>query len=158
MQRRFIVPDPEKCTGCGICELACSAVKEGGFNPLLSRIRTVRVEPLVNMPIACRLCEDPKCVKSCPRKALRVDEETGVITVDEERCDGCCWCIEACEFGVIFLHMEKRVAAVCDLCGMDPKCVYFCPKEALTLMTPEEIGQRMRGKAARKLLAGTPQA
>jgi len=153
MKHKCIVSDPEKCNGCRICELVCSGVKEGGFNPLVSRIRTVRIEPLINTSIACRLCEDPKCVKSCPRKALRVDENTGVIIVDEERCDGCCWCIEACEFGTIFLHPEKRKAFVCDLCGMDPKCIEFCPKDALALMTPEEIGQKMRKRATIKSLA-----
>ena len=153
MRRQFIVSDSEKCTGCRLCELVCSAVKERAFNPLVSRIRTVRIEPLINMSIACRLCEDPKCVKSCPRKALRVDENTGVIIVDEERCDGCCWCIESCEFGAIFLHSDKRKAFVCDLCELHPKCVEFCPKDALSLMTPEEIGQKMRKKATIKLIA-----
>ena len=155
MQRKFIVSDPEKCTGCGICELVCSAVKEKGFNPLLSRIRTVRVEPFINMAITCRLCEDPKCVKSCPRKALKIDEKTGVITVDEEECDGCCWCIQACEFGAITLHMNKKTVFICDLCGLDPKCIQYCPKEALELVTPEEIGQRMRKEAVKKLLVET---
>jgi len=155
VQRKFIVCDPEKCTGCGICELVCSAEKEKGFNPLLSRIRTVRVKPFINMSIACRLCEDPKCVKSCPRKALRIDEKTGIIVVDEDECDGCCWCIQACEFGAITLHMQKKNVFACDLCGLDPKCIYYCPKEALELMTPEEVGQRMRKKAASKLLVET---
>lgn len=152
MQRRFIVSDPEECTGCRICELVCSAVKEKGFNPLLSRIRTVRIAPLMNMAIACRLCEDPKCVKGCPRKALKINVETGIIMVDEERCDGCAWCMEACEFGAIILHKDKKIATVCDLCGLDPQCVTFCPKEALTLMTPEEIGQKMRKRAVKKLI------
>ena len=153
MKHKCIVSDPEKCTGCRICELVCSGVKEGGFSPLASRIRTVRIEPLINTSIACRLCEDPKCVKSCPRKALGVDENTGVIVVDEDKCDGCCWCIEVCEFGTIFLHSEKKKAFVCDLCGMDPKCVELCPKDALSLMTPEEIGQKMRKRATMKSLA-----
>lgn len=107
------------------------------------------------MSMACRLCESPSCVGSCPYKALKRDEETGVIMVDEERCDGCCWCLEACEFGAILLHPEKKVVAICDLCGGNPKCVEYCPKEALELMTPEEIGQRMRKEALKKLLVET---
>lgn len=155
MQRNFIFCDPEKCTGCGICELVCSAVKDGAFNPLLSRIRMVRTEPffLINMSIACRLCEDPKCVRSCPKKALRADEETRVIIVDEDRCDGCSWCVQACEFGAMILHMDNKRVVACDLCGLDPKCVYYCPKEALALMTTEEIGQKLRRRAVKKLLA-----
>lgn len=153
MQAKFIVSDPEKCTGCGICELVCSATKEKAFNPILSRIRAVRVEPFLYMAIACRLCENPKCVRSCPRKALRKDETTGLIRVDTERCDGCKWCIEACEFGAIFIHPQGKIAMVCDLCDGEPKCVPFCPREALELMTSEQLAQRFRKKALLKLLS-----
>ena len=48
MPHKFIVCDPDKCVGCQICEFACSAVKEGVFQPLFSRIRTVRIEPVRN--------------------------------------------------------------------------------------------------------------
>jgi len=156
MERKFIVSDPEKCTGCRICELVCSAVKEKGFNPLLSRIRTVRVEDsLLNMSVACRLCKEPTCVKSCPRKALTRNEANGVILIDFDRCSGCCWCVEACEFGAIVSHLEKETVAICDLCEGNPKCVEFCPKEALSLKTAEEIGQSMRRKAVKKLIEET---
>jgi Fe-S-cluster-containing hydrogenase component 2 len=153
LERRFVVSDPEKCTGCRICELVCSAVKEKGFNPLLSRIRTVRVDnSLLNMSVSCRLCKEPTCVKSCPRKALTRDESTGVIRIDSDRCSGCCWCVEACEFGAIVSHLEKETIAICDLCEGNPKCVEYCPKEALSLKTAEEIGQSLRRKAVKKLL------
>lgn len=152
MARKFIVADPEKCTGCRICEMVCSAEKKREFNPLLSMIRTVQLSPVVITSLACRLCENPTCVRSCPRKALSVDEETGVILVDEGRCSGCGWCIEACEFGALVLHPESKVVIVCDLCGGEPKCVEFCPKDALELRTTEEVSQRIRGEAVRKLL------
>jgi len=155
MQRRYVVSDPETCTGCRICEYICSAVKEQGFNPLLSRIRTMRIEPTLNISMACRLCEDPTCVKSCPRKALSKDEETGIIKLDEAKCNGCAWCIETCEFGAIALHSTKQTIVVCDLCDGDPKCVMYCPKEALTLMTTEEISQKTRKKALRALVPQT---
>ena len=36
----YIVFDPELCTGCQTCELACSAIKcNGNFQPSLSRIQ-----------------------------------------------------------------------------------------------------------------------
>jgi Fe-S-cluster-containing dehydrogenase component len=152
MKRRFVVADPEKCTGCRLCEMVCSAVKEGEFNPLLSRIRTVQLDVVVSTSLACRLCENPTCVRSCPRKALSVDEKTGTILVDEEKCSGCGWCIEACEFGVLALHPEKKVVVVCDLCDGEPKCVEFCPKDALELRTTEEVAQKSRSEAVRKLL------
>ena len=151
--RKFIVSEPEKCTGCRICELGCSAAKEGAFDPLSSRIRMVRIEHLADMALTCRLCEIPKCVRSCPEKALRQDEKTGVILVDEQKCTACKWCMEACEFGAILLHPNKKVVAVCDLCEGDPKCISFCPKEALQLMSGEELGQKMRRATLTKLLS-----
>lgn len=151
-ERKFIFSDPEKCTGCAICELVCSATNEGEFNPLLSRIRTVKLETILNTSLTCRLCDDPPCVRACPRKALSHDEASGLIIVDEERCSGCGWCIEACEFGAIVLPRDRKHVVICDLCGGDPKCVEFCPKEALSLVTAEEMGQIMRRKAVTKLL------
>ncbi len=148
--RRFIAADPEKCTGCRICEMVCSAVKEGEFNARLSRIRTTWVTPYLVTSLACRLCEDPSCVRSCPQGALSVDEEKGVILVDEERCVGCGLCVKACEFNAITLHPGRKVVIVCDLCGGEPKCVEFCPKGALDLRTAEEIAQR--NETFRKLL------
>ncbi len=151
MQRRFVVSDPEKCTGCQTCDYICSAVKEQGFNPLLSRIRSIRVEPAFNMSIACHLCEDPICVKSCPRKALSKNEETGIILVDDDKCNGCSWCIEACEYGSITLHPDKKKVVICDLCGGDPKCVHYCPFEALMFSTPEQISQKARKTLIKEL-------
>jgi Fe-S-cluster-containing hydrogenase component 2 len=152
MEPKFIVADPEKCTGCRLCELVCSAVKEKGFNPILSRIRTVRIEPISNISMACRLCEDPPCVNVCPRDALSQEEDTGRIMIDEDKCDGCKWCLEACEFGAILIHPDKKIATICDLCDGEPKCVEMCPKEALELLSTEELSQRMRKATFLKLL------
>lgn len=154
MAYQYIVCDPDKCVGCGFCEFICSATKHGAFNPLLSRIRNVRIEPIVMMSIACRLCEDPPCVTACPRQALSQDAETGVILIDEERCDGCGWCIEACDFGAIFLNSETKRVEICDLCQDEdePQCVKFCFKGALTLSTPEVVAQKARREAVTKLL------
>jgi|Deesub1362B_J571_1020462.scaffolds.fasta_scaffold00672_3 Fe-S-cluster-containing dehydrogenase component len=154
VQHPFIICDPDKCVGCQFCEFVCSAVKEGHFVPLLSRIRNVRIEPIVMMSVACRLCEDPPCVISCPRQALSQSEETGVILIDKELCDGCAWCIEACDFGAIALNPAEKVVVICDLCPdlAQPKCVEFCLKEALSLSTPEEVAQRARREVVTKLL------
>jgi len=144
MQRRFVVSDPDKCIGCRICDLVCSLTKEKGFNPLLSRIRSIRIEPAYNISISCCLCEDPTCVKSCPRSALSKNEETGIIQVDEDKCNGCAWCIESCEFGAIILHPTKNIVKICDLCNGDPKCIQYCPRDALMFVTTEEMSQKAR--------------
>jgi Fe-S-cluster-containing hydrogenase component 2 len=109
------------------------------------------------LSIACRLCEDAPCVAACPRQALSVKAENGIILVDQVRCTGCGWCIEACDFGAIALDPSTKSVVICDLCEElpQPRCVELCPKQALSLATPAEIAQRARSKAARKLMADT---
>jgi electron transport protein HydN len=81
--RKFVAADPDKCTGCTLCEYACSMANEGVFNPTKSRIRAVRLGPLSNMTIACRHCEEPDCVAACPRDALSQDESNWNNKVDD---------------------------------------------------------------------------
>ena len=44
--------------------------------------------------------------------------------------------------------MTKHISAATE----SQKCVEFCPKEALSLVTTEDVGQRIRRKAITKLL------
>jgi TPP-dependent indolepyruvate ferredoxin oxidoreductase alpha subunit len=133
MVSQFVSCDPQKCVGCVVCEYACSMEKENVFNPLKSRIRAIRLDPLSNAAIACRACKDAPCVAACPEKALTQSLETGVVRVDEDKCNGCGWCIEACEYGAITLHPNKQKVIVCDVCDGEPACVQFCPDGALCL-------------------------
>ena len=149
---KMVTCDPDKCTGCTVCEYICSLTKEKAFSAQKSRIRTMRLHPLVNISIACRLCSPAPCVTACPRDSLKQSEQTGVIIIDDEKCDGCSWCIEACDYGAVLLHPEKKVVVVCDLCEGEPKCVELCPKDALELRTTEEVSQKIRSEAVRKLL------
>jgi Fe-S-cluster-containing hydrogenase component 2 len=149
--RKFVSADPDKCVGCCVCEYACSFEKEKKFNPLKSRIRVVRLDSIINMSIACRLCEDAPCVAACPRDALMQSEETGTVKVDENKCNGCGWCIEACDYGAIMLHPDKKVVFVCDLCDGKPKCVEWCPEEALDFVTKDVLSQKARLTAVKRL-------
>ena len=65
----------DKCTGCKLCELACSAVKMGDFNPRNSRIKVVLVDiPEIPVPILLDSCDycfgNPTCVSVCLPQAL----------------------------------------------------------------------------------------
>ena len=145
--------DPNNCVGCNICEYACSLKKEGVFNPIKSRIRTIRINLLINVAITCRKCEDAPCVIACPKEGALVQRQwDGLIMVNEEKCDGCGWCIEACDFGAIAIHPEKKVAIVCDLCGGEPECLRWCPEEALQLTTKDLLSQKARISVVEKLL------
>jgi Fe-S-cluster-containing hydrogenase component 2 len=150
-KHEYIACDPEKCVGCQICEYVCSHNKTGEFNTFRSRIRTVREHKVLMTAVACRTCEDAPCVIACPRDALTQDPDTGVIRVDTGRCDGCAWCIEACDFGAISINPRTKLAEICDLCEDEedgPQCVKWCPKDALELTIPDRRAQRTRRKRA----------
>lgn len=150
--------DPDLCSGCRICEVVCSLVKENGeVNPLKSRIRAIRTY-YFNMAIACNLCEKAPCVQSCPRSgrapvlnAINQDEKTGILAINEKICIRCHQCVEACPFGAINSHPEKGVVA-CDLCEGDPQCLKHCPTKAIKLMPVESFAFEKAREAARKLL------
>jgi len=148
---KYITNDSQKCVGCQFCEYICSYTKTGEFNTYRSRIRTVRAEEILITSVSCRTCEDAPCVIACPRDALTQDPNNGVINVDTSRCDGCAWCIEACDFGAISINPETKVSEICDLCKdleEGPQCVKWCPKEALELTTPDQRAQKARRKLA----------
>lgn len=153
MERRYITCDPELCTGCGICEMVCSAEKEGFFCPELSRIHLVRINEKKAVSIACRFCEGTPCIAACPRDALTMDEAKNVIRLDRIRCTGCGWCIEACDFGAIVQNRSDKSVVLCDLCEgrSQPKCVELCPKQALKVTTFELKAQGARDKTAKSI-------
>jgi Fe-S-cluster-containing hydrogenase component 2 len=154
--RKFVSVDPSKCTGCGICEYACTLEKgENTWNPIRSRIRVIRMTPLFNFALACRFCEDAQCVKACPEKALVQSEKTGILMLKEKQCKGCDWCIQACPHGGITLHPETGKTIACDLCDGEPKCIEFCPEEALDLVSTDEAAEKRFNDALEKLPAET---
>ena len=152
--RKVILCEYEKCTGCQICELVCSIIKENEINPALSRIHLTGFDPSVMMSFGCQFCEKPSCVNSCPRRALRVTEK-GIIEINSDRCTLCGWCIQpaSCPFGAIAIFRSS--ITVCDLCDGKPKCVEYCPTDALHFATRNEMAGHIRRDAVRRrALAG----
>ncbi len=141
---QFVSCDPQKCTGCVVCEYACSVEKEKVFNPVKSRIRAVRLDPFSNLAMTCRVCTEAPCVVACQKDALHRSIVTGRITVNEKECDGCGWCIQACKYGAITLTPDNRKAIVCDTCQGSPVCVQWCPESAL----------RFKGGTTDKIVTG----
>ena len=152
VRHEFVTVDPDKCVGCRICEYICSLEKDNVFNPTRSRIRTIRIYPYTNASLTCRLCEDAPCIIACPRKALTQSDENGTILINADKCNGCGWCIEACDFGAIALDPDKKVVMICDLCDGSPKCVEWCPEEALDLTSKDVLAQKARIDAVSRLL------
>lgn len=115
-----------KCSGCRRCEIACSFFHEGKVWPEASRIRVFMLVPGVEIPHFCSQCADYPCVDACPTKALSVNKDTGAVIVDEELCNACGDCIEACPGKIPHLHPNRRYVVICDLCGGAPQCVRVC--------------------------------
>ncbi len=128
--------------GCRLCEVYCivqhskskdfiKAYRREHHRPL-SRIKLEEVRPL-SFAIQCRNCEDSPCVVACLSGAMRLDEETGIVIHDQEKCVGCWTCVMVCPYDAIRIDLERKVVAKCDLCrDLDaPACVANCPNEAL---------------------------
>jgi Fe-S-cluster-containing dehydrogenase component len=153
-ERKFVAADLEKCTGCRVCEFVCALKREKVYNPKLSRIKVLQLDQILNMPVACRLCQNPPCVTACQLDCL-TQSENGVIMVDEEKCDGCGWCIKACPYGAIVFNPDKETVMVCDLCNGEPQCVEWCPEEILDLVTQREFDQKVRDATTSKIITDT---
>lgn len=131
MEQKTFFIRAEFCTGCGICQLACSLVKEKEANPAKSRIFIERVvmDGLM-IPHICINCRKPYCIEACRRGAINKDVQTGWVTIDEEKCNNCMLCVSACPFSAIVVTPEREVL-LCDVCGGNPKCVEMCPTGAI---------------------------
>ena len=142
-----ILIDAESCTGCVLCSLICSLVKEGECNPSKARIycESYMIEGL-RYPRVCINCAEPACVEVCPTGALRKEEMSGYVVFDVETCTRCGACVEACEFGGIRLSPEGDVIK-CDLCGGDPQCVRVCATGAIRFAErqPQRLTRARKG-------------
>jgi Fe-S-cluster-containing dehydrogenase component len=75
--------------------------------------------------------------------------------VKEKQCKGCDWCVQACPHGGIAINSDTGKALACDLCGGEPKCIEFCPEEALDLVSTDEAAEKRFNDALEKLPAET---
>jgi len=155
----------DKCIGCNRCAEACKAENDVPAEPFYFRTwvekysilrngeahvecistqeaRRAEVQPDPRdvlrsffVPKLCNQCAHPPCVQVCPVGAT-FSTKDGVVLVDQDRCIGCRYCIQACPYGARWFHPEKHVAAKCTLCyhrvteGLVPACVEVCPTGA----------------------------
>ena len=123
--------DYSKCTGCHLCEIACSLFNEGVCNPAVSYICVVTWEEALDFPMVCQQCDDAPCAEVCPVDAITLDNRTGAWVVDVEECIGCAACEDACPYDTIFVDDELGIALKCDLCNGAPECAASCPMGAI---------------------------
>jgi len=150
--QKILFVDSEKCTGCRICESACSLHHEKVCNPTRARISIVKWETAgLYVPMVCQQCEDPICEIVCPMHAIERDEKTGAMLIDYDLCVGCRLCVTFCPFGGVNLDPRTGRIMKCDLCDGEPVCVEFCQPQALQYLSATAINLRKRRAAAEKL-------
>jgi electron transport complex protein RnfB len=139
--------DPEKCTGCGICESACvrtpSAVKAVNDQKKCSlcvvcygHITNKNISSDKIMTEGIRVCKHDAVV----RKSYSGDPD-GYFTynIDDNKCTGCGLCVKYCnEKGSrsMFLIIRPDLCLACNSCNIADKCpekaidrVYIGPED-----------------------------
>ena len=137
--------NPDKCTGCVQCEMACSYENYGVFNPAKSRIKVFDFHDTgKKVPYTCTQCDEAWCLHACPVEAIVVDAATGAKVVLDNVCVGCKVCTIACPFGTVNYVQDSGKVQKCDLCGGEPECARHCPKRALRFVPEQALGESKR--------------
>ncbi|MGD2270346.1 MAG: 4Fe-4S dicluster domain-containing protein [Desulfobacterales bacterium] len=154
MTTRVLVADAQKCTGCKLCQIACSLQHCDVSNPARARIRIIEWNKAgVFLPVSCQQCEDAPCMAVCPREAIYRDEAFLRVAVDYDRCISCRLCVSACPFGAMGFDQEKQKVFKCDLCDGQPQCVRFCYPKSLNFVDARMIQYPRGRKSALQLTA-----
>ncbi|UCC33658.1 MAG: 4Fe-4S dicluster domain-containing protein [Candidatus Bathyarchaeota archaeon] len=147
----ILLADPGKCTGCKLCEIACSIKNEKTHSPASSRIHAVKwMRSGIYIPMVCQQCDSPTCETVCPMDAIKRDEETGAMVIDYDRCIGCRMCVVFCPFGGAGIDAAHGRVIKCDLCRGDPVCVKFCSPEALLYIPATSVNLLKQRNAAER--------
>lgn len=85
------------------------------------------------LPRICNHCSNPACVAACPRKAIEKREQDGIVVINEDRCRGYRFCMEACPYKKIYFNRETGKSQKCIFCyprleqGVVNACARQCP-------------------------------
>lgn len=138
--------DPNLCTGCYACYVACLDAHFSAGDPEAVSFRrpVVLRDPAEGFQkticTGCTHCEEAPCLAVCPSGALFRDRE-GFVCIEPESCTGCGQCAAACPEQVIFLR-PGGPARKCDGCaglrrpGEEPPCVRACFRRAILWEAP----------------------
>lgn len=85
------------------------------------------------LPRLCNHCKHPACLDACPRNAIYKRNEDGAVQIDQERCKGYRFCIEACPYKKIYFNFVESKSQKCIFCyprtekNVANACARQCP-------------------------------
>ncbi|MEG0677925.1 MAG: 4Fe-4S dicluster domain-containing protein [Comamonas sp.] len=137
--KRFgMLVDMRKCIGCQACTVSCSVENQPPIGQFRTTVLQYEVDQagssapaMVSLPRLCNHCDEPPCVPVCPVQAT-FQRSDGIVLVDNERCVGCGYCVQACPYDARFINHETQTADKCTFCehrleaGLLPACVESC--------------------------------
>ena len=154
--------DSTRCTGCKTCELACKDYKDLDKDTAFRKVfdyeggawedagdgcyKTTGFVYHVSM--SCNHCDNPACTGVCPTHAMHKDADTGLVSVDADKCIGCGYCHMACPYNAPKVDRSAGHSVKCNGCaervaeGKRPICVEACPLRALDFGTVEEMSAK----------------
>lgn len=135
-QRFGMVVDLRRCIGCQACTVACGTENRtpfGKYRTVVSHYELGEGESARRavLPRLCNHCENPPCIPVCPVGAT-YQRADGIVLVDNTRCVGCGYCVQACPYDARFINEEFGTADKCTFCvhrveaGLLPACVETC--------------------------------
>ena len=60
------------------------------------------------LPRLCNHCTHPACLDACPRGSIYKRSEDGIVLVDQDRCHGYRFCVEACPYKKVYYDTHGR--------------------------------------------------
>ncbi len=182
MAKAFLT-DTTLCIGCRACQVACKEWNglpaepnpfQGTYeNPRELTARTWRkvtfAEPDAGplrwsfLSDTCKHCTEASCLTVCPTNAIR-RTDWGAVVVDDERCNGCRYCVASCPFKVVDFDEDRGRVAKCTFCddrvaqGLAPACSAVCPTGAIAFGERQAMLAKGRARLSALWDGGTTQA
>ena len=182
---KSILIDTSKCMACRGCQVAC---KQWNQLPAVETEFTGSYENPPSLSIntwmkitfrekeeqdgrvkwyfgnqRCMHCVDAGCMISCPAGAI-YRTEAGTVTIDEDKCIGCNYCVANCPFHAVSLDRGTNLPFKCTFCldrtsnGLKPACAAACPTGAITYGDRNALVSAASARVERLKKAGNPEA
>ena len=109
-KRYGMLIDLRRCVGCQSCTVSCTIenqTPQGQFRTTVNQYQVAikGQESITNvlLPRLCNHCDEPPCVPVCPVQAT-FQRKDGIVVIDNERCVGCAYCVQACPYDARFIN------------------------------------------------------